>query len=76
MDFVFGNDPGTKAVVELIELDGSLFGRTVQAILGLPPEAHKTLEPRRDARIAFEGRLVGCDALVRNLYVADAQVDS
>jgi hypothetical protein len=76
VDFVFGNDPGTKAVVELLELGGNVFGRTVQAILGLPPDAHEKLARRSGERIEFEGRLVGCDALVRNLYVADARVIS
>jgi hypothetical protein len=73
-DLVFGNAPGTRAVVELHEVGGGVFARTAQAVLQLPPEAFDALEGRRDQPLAFEGTLVRCDAFLRNLFVEGAAV--
>jgi hypothetical protein len=74
-DFVFGTEPGTRAVVELYKVEQDYFGvHEVMAVLQLPPEAEEALASRVGERIEFEGRLVRVDPFVRNLFLADARV--
>lgn len=73
-DIVFGDEPGTKLVVDVHEVQGGAFGRTVQALVRLPREALQAMQDRIGQPIAFEGRLISCDAFMRNLYVDQARV--
>jgi len=73
-DMVFKGDSGTRMVLDVHEVAGSAFGRTAQAIVRLPTEALEGLRPRVGEQIAFEGRLLSCDALMRNLFVADGRL--
>ncbi len=73
-DLVFGKEPGVKMVVDLHEVKSGVFGRMVQAVVQLPKEAEEALKERVGERVAFEGRLVRCDAFARNLFVADGRL--
>jgi hypothetical protein len=76
-DVVFGQGPGTKALVRLHEVDAGIIGtREVHGILQLPRATAETLRNRRDEPIAFRGRLTRCDPFMRNLFVADATLDT
>jgi hypothetical protein len=75
-DFVFGSQPCTKATVEIAEVgDGPFGGKTVQAIVQLPPEARDQLSGKLGQDIAFRGELLKVDGLVRNLFVKNAKLD-
>ncbi len=74
-DGLFGFDPGTKAVFEVYEAEGSPYGgRTVQAVVQFPADAIDVLRPRTGEEMTFEGTLLSCDAFMRNLFVANARV--
>ena len=73
-DMVFGPGPGTRAVLLVHVLEQEGYGsREVRAVLQLPPEAEGELADRSGEELAFEGRLVSCDAFMRNLFVAEAR---
>ena len=72
IDLVFGSTPGTKLVLDLHEFTDGPFGRTVQAIVQMPEEALERLQSRIGDEIHFEGSLVSCDPLMRNIYVQSA----
>jgi len=73
-DLVFGQEPGTKLVVDLLEVKSGAFGRMVQAVVQLPKETLGDMQARLGQQITFEGRLTGCDAFMRNLFVAGGRV--
>ena len=74
-DFVFGNEPGTKAVVELYEMEAQLYGKKkIIAVVQLPPEAYDVLKPLVDQTVCFQGRLHSVDGFVNNVYVTHAQL--
>ena len=75
-DFVFGNQPCTKATLELHQLEGGLVsGKQVQAIVQFPPEAKDALQDRAGAEIAFTGELLKVDGLMRNIYLRDGTME-
>ncbi len=68
---ILGDGPFTKAVIDIAVLENDLFGNTVvTAIAAFPPGSIDSIQPGED--ISFSGQLVGIDALVRNLIVAEA----
>jgi len=70
-DCVFGSDPGTRAVVEVFEVEGGLFGDSmVSAVVQLPPEALEALQENKGKTVDFEGCLEKVDGCMRNLYVS------
>ncbi len=74
-DLVFGNEPGTRAVVEICQVGGQSFSaRPVQAVVSFPVDAEDMLRARIDKELEFEGTLVGCDAFMRNLFVGGGKV--
>jgi hypothetical protein len=73
-DLVFGDGKGTKAVFEVHEVPGVYGGKMVQAVVQLPPEASDDLGVRTGETLTFSGRLVRCDAFMRNLFVADGKL--
>jgi len=74
-DFVFGSEPGGKAVLEVHEVATSVYGnRQVFAVVRLPEECVAGLQARRGETVTFEGRLSGIDAMMRNLYVEDGRL--
>jgi hypothetical protein len=74
IDLTFAGGPGTKATFDL-NLNGSgTAGRTIQAIVQLPPEADTGLRSHVGEPVTFEGTLAACDALVRNFHIADGQI--
>ncbi len=74
-DGLFGFDPGTKAVFEVYEAEGSSYGgRTVQAVVQFPADAIDVLRPRTGEEMTFAGTLLSCDPFMRNVFVANARV--
>lgn len=70
-DCVFGSDPGTRAVVEVFDVAGGLYGNSkVSAVVQLPPEALEALKEKKGKTVDFEGRLEKVDGCMRNLYVS------
>jgi hypothetical protein len=72
IDLVFGSKPGTKLVLDIHEFTDGPFGRTVQAIVQMPEETLERLQSRIGDEVHFKGSLVGCDPLMRNVYVGSA----
>jgi hypothetical protein len=71
-DFVFGNRPGTRAVIVVHELDHAVYGdRTVSAIVRLDPDAEEPLRGKQGQPIAFTGKLHKVDSLLRNIFVVE-----
>ncbi|MGD8375628.1 MAG: hypothetical protein PVF68_05765 [Acidobacteriota bacterium] len=73
-DLVFGDRPGTRLVVDLLELEGGVLARRVRASVQLPPDAVEHLRLRPGESIAFEGALAACDAFTRVLFVREGRV--
>jgi hypothetical protein len=74
-DSVFGEGPATKIVLLVHEIVEDRYGgREVHAVVQLPADAADALRPRRGKRIPFAGRLVGCDAFMRHVFVADGRI--
>ena len=72
-DRLLGDGPFTKAVIEVASLENDLFGNTVvSAVTALPTRAAETLP--EGSTVTFTGRLIGIDALVRNVYVGQARL--
>lgn len=71
---VFGNEPGTKLVVELHEVGGDAFARTVQTVVQLPTGEEKAMEAHTAEEITLKGRLVSYDACMRDRFVVDGRV--
>lgn len=74
-DLEFGGGPGTRAVIRVHRLGWDVYGgRDVDAVVALPAEAHAVLRGAGDREVAFEGRLVRADSLMRNLFVAEGRL--
>ena len=74
-DFVFGNQPGTKAVVNLHEVQSSIYSKKIiLGVVQLPPEAHEVLKSLTGQKIAFRGRLHSVDGFVHTFYVTEAEL--
>ena len=73
-DLVFGNDPGIRAVVEIHEVGESFGKRAVQAVIQFPINMENDLELLVDKELTFEGKLISCDAFMRNLFVAEGKI--
>jgi hypothetical protein len=72
-DRLLGDGPFTKAVIEVASLENDLFGNTVvSAVAALPAQAADVLP--EGSTVTFTGRLIGIDALVRNVYVGEARL--
>ncbi|MCZ6793389.1 MAG: hypothetical protein O7J95_07230 [Planctomycetota bacterium] len=76
-DFVFGSEPGTKAVIDLFEFRASLYAtKKILGVVQLPPEACHVLKPLVGTEVAFKGRLHSVDGFVHNLYITGAELVS
>jgi hypothetical protein len=74
-DLVFGNEPGSRAVFEIHKMGGPSFSaRPVQAVVQFPADKEAFLRSKLDKPLSFEGKLVSCDAFMRNLFVAEGQL--
>jgi hypothetical protein len=72
-DPMLGETPGTRVLVTVATIENDLYGQTtVDAVVGLPPGNANLLRGRDE--ITFQGTLVGVDAMMRNLFVAEAQI--
>ncbi|MDJ0960854.1 MAG: hypothetical protein QNJ88_09355 [Acidimicrobiia bacterium] len=71
-DSDLGEEPGTRAVVTVAQIENDLYGQTtVDAVVGLPPGTSNVL---RGQTVTFQGTLTKVDAMMRNLFVTEAQV--
>jgi tetratricopeptide (TPR) repeat protein len=72
-DLVFGSRGMAKATLVVHEATvGGLSGLKVRAVVAFPEGDVQALRERRGELVAFSGRLVRCDPLVRNLFVDEA----
>jgi tetratricopeptide (TPR) repeat protein len=73
-DYVFGWSPATKAMLEVCEVESSLYGeKTVLAVVQLPREVAEPLKAKIDATIQVEGQLLRVDGFMRNVYLANGK---
>jgi hypothetical protein len=71
-DYDLGESPGTRVVVTVATIENDLYGQTtVDAVVGLPPGNADI--PRGD-NVTFQGTLDKVDAMMRNLFVVDAEI--
>ena len=73
-DFNFGDGGGTKAELDVHEVNQQYGSRTVKAFVQLPTDAADRISARIGEDIEFEGRLMTCEGSARRLYVADARM--
>ena len=74
-DFVFGGEPGTKAIVEIHEMEDSFYGtKKISAVVQLPAEVYDELKAGVGQEISFKGCLHSVDGFVNNLYVKAGQL--
>ena len=74
-DFVFGAEKGTKAVLDVHEIHGGLYGtRTIHAVLSLAEEAHGELKDRLGEELSFAGKLFKVDGMSTNVYIDEAKL--
>ena len=73
-NYVFGWSPATKVVLEVSEVESSLYGeKTVLAIVQLPKEGVDPLQERIGQTIQVEGQLLRVDGFMRNVYLANGK---
>jgi len=76
-DLVFGREPGVMAAFMVYEAQtGYYSSREVDALVQLPLDAESELSEKIGQQLAFTGRLVRCDGLMRNLYIADGEIEA
>ena len=74
-DLVFGSGPGCKAVVTVSEIESAVYGdQNISAVVQLPEKSLEPLQKREGHPVHFQGRLKKVDALLRNIYIADAVI--
>lgn len=74
-DMVFGGDAGTKATIALEPIEDGPFTKEVQAIVQLSREAGEAAKALEGETVTFTGRLVSCDGFMRNLFLADGELE-
>ena len=73
-DLVFGSRSMAKATLVVHEATiHGMSGLKVRAVVAFPESDVEAMRARRGESVAFSGRLIRCDPLVRNLFVDDAQ---
>jgi hypothetical protein len=65
-DRVFGNSPGTKAVVEV--------QGTIKASVQLGSEALSDLRSKTGKPVAFEGKLLACEGFMNSIFVGEGRI--
>ena len=76
-DLVFGNQPGTKAVLAVYETDAIGYGNaTVSAVVQLPAETLDALEGHEGQVVTVAGRLVKFDGFMRNIYIGEGTLEA
>jgi len=74
-DLVFTGGVGAKATIALEPIQDGPFAREVQAIVQLTREEAAAAKDQVGEPVTFEGRLVGCDGFMRNLFLADGALE-
>jgi hypothetical protein len=74
IDITFKGGAGTKATFALPVASEGAFGGAIQAVVQLGPDAAAALRSRIGEEIAFEGRLLSCETLLRTFNIADARL--
>jgi hypothetical protein len=65
-DRVFGNAPGTRAVIEV-------QGR-IKAFVQLESEALNKLRSKTGKPVVFEGKLLACDGFMNSIFVGEGRI--
>lgn len=74
-DLVFGNEPGTRAEFEVLDLESTqIGGRPMKAVVRFPPEAEDQLRDNMDRKLSFSGSLHSCDVFMRTLFVTNGHI--
>ncbi len=73
-DRVFGNTPGLKATVKVVESTGPTGRQSVQAVVRLPRELQTSLRALVGKPIVVEGELEACDTFMRSIFVTGGRV--
>jgi hypothetical protein len=73
-DRVFGNTPGLKATVKVVESTGPTGRQSVQAVVQLPTDALSALRSSLGKPVAFEGDLTHCDGFMNCIYIASGRI--
>jgi hypothetical protein len=73
-DFVFGQDPGTKATFVIHAAEGATFGGgEISAVIQLPAGSDG-LDSRIGEDLQFSGTLEKVDGFVRNVFLTNANI--
>ncbi|MGD8727509.1 MAG: hypothetical protein PVH40_07680, partial [Gemmatimonadales bacterium] len=73
-DRVFGQSPGTKAVVQVHQAASGGRRRSMRATVQLPLDTLIELRPKIGKPVAFEGELLECDGFMSTVYVGNGRV--
>lgn len=73
-DMVFDGGPGTKATVQLEPIQDGSFAKDVRAIVQLSREQAESARAIVGSEVTLTGRLISCDAFMRNLFLADGSL--
>lgn len=76
-DLVFEDGAGTRAVIDIGSTEGVTdAGDIIHAVLQLPEDAAETLRSKAGDDLAFTGRLVKVDTIMRTIRIADGTLTS
>ena len=75
-DFTFGNGPGIKATVEILEFSppGSIMKVKVKAVVAFTKENAEYLKKQTGKTIRFRGTLLKMESFAKEIYLADGQL--
>ena len=74
-DFVFGSEPGGKAIVEIHDHGEGVYGAgKVYAVVKIPAQSVEALRDAVDRDVEIRGELLKVDAFMRNLYLGAGSV--
>ena len=73
-DMVF-EGRGTKATIQMPPIMDGSFAKDVRCVVQLDESAADTLRAQLGKPVTFEGTLVGCDAFMRTVFLADGGLE-
>ncbi len=73
-DFVFKNCSGVKADFKLMEVDRGFRASEIMATVHFQQEELELLESRLNEKVAFSGRLLQLNPLVKTIFISEGKV--
>lgn len=74
-DFVFGNQPGAKATLEVCEISGSYSMKSkVKAIVSFPSNAIETLRGQNNKVFRFSAKIVKVENFAKEIYLNEGSL--